>query len=412
MNGVVNPGFETGDLTGWGTEWTDGTVEVTTTAHSGSYGAHLAATENHEADLIQCFIVSGNTFSMWLKGTGASVDLYEVDGEGYQHLYSGSPETWTQITAGTTVIGNYILDIWVTDGDIFVDDVSFDADPLPLVADFDASPLSGIAPLEVMFNNLSTGFVGSFLWERDGSGWVTFSTSSDPHFTFDPGTYSIRLTVSGGGASDIKTRAAYIVATPPAVDFEVPGRACGYSPLTVQFRGSDAGSWEWQYRDPREPKGWTTFSTDQSPSHTFDYGAILSGSGREMIALDIKLVTDFGTKERDGYIIIKPLVRGKAGGYVSRPSWPPTTDWKHPKIDFSGSPLTGSSPLMVTLTAYGQFQSCMWWVSTDGWQFDGIGTTRVITAEFTTGVYTIMLSATKPGFGEIEKVKTAYITVT
>ncbi len=76
------------------------------------------------------------------------------------------------------------------------------------VADFTASPLSGQAPLQVAFSDLSTGELTIWLWDfGDGAS----STQSDPVHTFQgEGTYSVTLTVSGPEGSATLTREDYV----------------------------------------------------------------------------------------------------------------------------------------------------------------------------------------------------------
>lgn len=82
----------------------------------------------------------------------------------------------------------------------------------PPVANFSASPLSGVAPLTVSFTDQSTGEITAWLWDfGDGS----TSTQQNPTHTYDtPGTYTVTLTVTGPGGSDSFSRANYITVNP------------------------------------------------------------------------------------------------------------------------------------------------------------------------------------------------------
>ncbi|MBC7250101.1 MAG: pre-peptidase C-terminal domain-containing protein [Anaerolineae bacterium] len=87
--------------------------------------------------------------------------------------------------------------------------------PLPH-ADFDASPLSGDAPLNVSFHNTSSGDYTSCHWEYgDGSTGTSCSSNHDHTYT-TPGKYTVRLTVTGPGGSDTRTRSDYIDVTASA----------------------------------------------------------------------------------------------------------------------------------------------------------------------------------------------------
>ncbi|MCS6834953.1 MAG: PKD domain-containing protein [Anaerolineae bacterium] len=87
----------------------------------------------------------------------------------------------------------------------------------PPIANFNATPLSGPAPLTVAFSDASTGTITSWFWTFSDGG---SSTQRNPSHTFvNPGTYNVFLTVSGpGGAANvvraITVGAPSITATP------------------------------------------------------------------------------------------------------------------------------------------------------------------------------------------------------
>jgi PKD repeat protein len=85
--------------------------------------------------------------------------------------------------------------------------------PSPPVADFSASPTSGVAPLDVNFSDLSTGNITSWSWNfGDGYG----ATLRNPSHTYEfPGTYTVSLTVSGESGSNAKTKPDYITVNEP-----------------------------------------------------------------------------------------------------------------------------------------------------------------------------------------------------
>jgi PKD repeat protein len=85
--------------------------------------------------------------------------------------------------------------------------------PSPPVADFSASPTSGVAPLDVNFSDQSTGNITSWSWNfGDGYG----ATLRNPSHRYEfPGTYTVSLTVSGESGSDAETKPDYITVTEP-----------------------------------------------------------------------------------------------------------------------------------------------------------------------------------------------------
>lgn len=80
--------------------------------------------------------------------------------------------------------------------------------PAP-VADFEAAPVMGFAPLTVAFTDLSTGNITACAWDfGDGSG----SSESNPiHIFQEPGVFSIRLKVTGPGGSHTEIKDDYVI---------------------------------------------------------------------------------------------------------------------------------------------------------------------------------------------------------
>jgi len=92
-------------------------------------------------------------------------------------------------------------------------------DPSPPVADFSADIRSGAAPLQVQFQNTSSGEIDSWLWEfGDGS----TSTQAQPTHTYmQPGSYQVKLTVAGPQGSDQVTKTDYVQVGENGLQFEV-----------------------------------------------------------------------------------------------------------------------------------------------------------------------------------------------
>src|SRR5207247_9700312 len=82
--------------------------------------------------------------------------------------------------------------------------------PLQPVADFQADPTNGPAPLTVSFINLSQRAT-NYLWDF-GDGSQSGPQSPSKTYT-NAGVYTVTLTVLGAGGSDVRTRPNYIVVT-------------------------------------------------------------------------------------------------------------------------------------------------------------------------------------------------------
>ncbi len=133
------------------------------------------------------------------------------------------------------------------------------------VAAFSGNPLSGTIPLTVNFTDLSSG--GPTVWAWDfGDGGT--STEQNPAHVYDqPGTYTVRLDVTGEGGSDELTRTDYVTVDPPPppeADFS-GSPLSGAAPLTVAFvdlsRG-EVSAWLWEFGDGAS-------SVEQAPIHTY-----------------------------------------------------------------------------------------------------------------------------------------------
>lgn len=107
------------------------------------------------------------------------------------------------------------------------DGVAFDSvtitHPKPPIADFSATPTSGIAPRTVYFTDLSTNTPTSWRWSfGDGA---TLTTRSPSHQYTRTGSYTVSLTATNAYGSNTKTRTSYITITKP-----VSGRMRNVSP--------------------------------------------------------------------------------------------------------------------------------------------------------------------------------------
>ena len=142
--------------------------------------------------------------------------------------------------------------------------------PLP-VANFSASPQSGIAPLTVQFNDLSTGTPTTWSWDFSNDGTIE-STQKNPAYTFQSsGTYTVKLTVSNTRGSS--SREGQISVTPSsAVKLVAMFDADTYSgtaPLTIRFSDRSTGNpdrYAWDFNNDSVIE-----STLMYPSFTYEH---------------------------------------------------------------------------------------------------------------------------------------------
>jgi len=244
----------------------------------------------------------------------------------------------------------------------------------PVSANFSATPTSGVAPLAVIFTNLSTGDWTTASWDfGDGA----TSTDANPSHTYTvAGTYTVTLTVSGLGGSDTEIKTSYItVYTSVFADFSAMP-VSGVAPLSVSFTNLSTGDWttaSWDFGD-----GAT--STLSNPSHTY------STAGTYTVTLTVTGLGGTDTETKVGYITVYTPV----------------------SANFSATPTSGPAPLAVNFT---NLSTGDW--TTASWDF-GDGATSILSNPSHTytvaGTYTVSLTITGSG-GTDTGTKTAYVTV-
>ena len=161
------------------------------------------ATEEQAYGPEQVQATGGDSGSYQWSATGlpTGLSINQTTGE-----VSGTP------AAGTA--GTYTVDVTVDDG-LQTANAQFDlvVNAPPLVADFEATPTSGTAPLDVNFTDLSTpvGGIVSWEWDFDNDGTVDSTVQNPTHTYGAAGWYSVKLTVSDGTGSDTCVKEQYIL---------------------------------------------------------------------------------------------------------------------------------------------------------------------------------------------------------
>ena len=136
------------------------------------------------------------------------------------------------------------------------------------VANFNAIPRNGTAPLTVNFTDLTTNGPTKWNWTF-GDGSTTNSTVMNPVHTYaNMGNYTVSLNATNSAGSNTLTRVGYINVSqaPPAANFSATPRN-GTLPLTVKFTDLSTNtpvSWNWTFGD-----GSTANSTLKNPVHVY-----------------------------------------------------------------------------------------------------------------------------------------------
>lgn len=239
-------------------------------------------------------------------------------------------------------------------------------------ANFVANQVSGVAPLAVTFTNQSSGDFTNSLWNFGDGG--TSSLTNPSHTYSVGGTYTVSLTASGPGGSDVETKVSYItVYTPVSANFTF-NPSSGVAPLSVNFTNSSSGDFtnlSWNFGDGGS-------STVANPAHTF------ATKGTYLVTLTA--TGPGGTSQHSETITVyEPVAAG-----------------------FTATPTSGIAPVSVsfTNTSTGDYSSLLWDFG------DGSTSSEVNPSHeyLTGGTYTVSLTASGPG-GSDSETRAGLITV-
>lgn len=244
----------------------------------------------------------------------------------------------------------------------------------PVQAAFRANVTSGIAPLEVGFSNESLGDYETIAWDFGDS--IGSDLPNPTHIYTTPGLYSVELTVSGLGGSDIETKTGYIVVYAPAAADFLADSLAGIAPHSVQFTDLSTGDYDtlgWEFGD-------SGTSSEENPQHLFTQTGIYT------VSLTVTGNGGTDTETKTDYITIyEPVV-----------------------ADFTADSVAGIAPLTVNFTQMiaGDFDSAAWNFG-DGSTSEEFNPMHEYSSP---GIYNVSLTAYGPG-GTDNETKTGYITV-
>ncbi|GAB6286709.1 MAG: hypothetical protein STSR0009_29120 [Methanoregula sp.] len=216
-NQFINPGFETGDLTGWTTG--AATSVSTTQKHSGNYSVYFpidTPSNDYVTQHIDLTNVMNISFWGYQDGSMDSTTYPQyfytyIDGV---HIQTDScNHTWTHYTVPSSrYTGVHLLQVTFDTHSIgsgaYVDDLTTEITAVTPIANFTASPTTGIAPLAVTFTDASTNTPTSWLWDFGDGSTSLEQNATHTYTTF--GTYTVNLTVTNAAGSNITTKTGYI----------------------------------------------------------------------------------------------------------------------------------------------------------------------------------------------------------
>ncbi|OPX66244.1 MAG: PKD domain protein [Methanoregulaceae archaeon PtaB.Bin056] len=273
-----------------------------------------------------------------------------------------------------------------------IDCINVTQPSVPPVPNFEGTPLSGNAPVNVAFTDTSTGIVTSRWWDFGDGTTVWSNESADIEHTYAfPGTYTVSLTAGNAAGQETSTKPGYIHVLPsgsPPIAFFTMRPMAGVAPLTVSFTDRSMGAplaWMWDFGDG-------TTSTEQSPVHTY------TGTGTYTVTL--KVLNYGGSSSNSAYVWVRtasPVFTpattpsGTASPTVTQTPAAPLVPGRAPISFFMMSKSIGFAPMTVQLTDMSFNAPVSWnWDFGDG----GTSTIRNPSHTYTTpGTYTVTLTA-------------------
>lgn len=246
----------------------------------------------------------------------------------------------------------------------------------PVTANFTGTPTLGATPLVVTFTNSSLHATAR-LWSYGDGLTSTVSSAIHTHTYTNAGVYTVTLSVANPVSSDSLTRTTYITAYNSAQANFVGSPTTGVWPLAVTLTNTSqyANQFVWNYGD-----GITSTITNTTQVHTY------TTPGFYTLSLTATGPYNTQTFTRTNYISV----------------------YNSPVASFSGTPVSGPKPLVVTFTNSSLYATSYQWNYGDG----QTSTTTAVTHTHTftnAGVYTVTLTAANPG-GSDMLIRTAYIT--
>ena len=219
---------------------------------------------------------SGN-ITNWLWNFGDGNSITNNNKGNVTHTYSAAGNYMVTLTVGgpggtnTVTQTNYVS-----------------VSPLPAapVAGFTGTPVSGLAPLPVVFSDSSTGSITNWLWDFGDGNSITNNNNGNVTHTFAAaGNYAVTLTVSGAGGMNTATQINYVnVSSVPVAP--TPGftgtPTNGNAPLQVVFSDASIGSitnWIWNFGDGNSVTNNNNGSVTNTYANVGNYTVTLTVSG-------------------------------------------------------------------------------------------------------------------------------------
>ncbi len=283
-------------------------------------------------------LVSDDGVRLWVDGHLFVDKWWDGRHEEWAEVWLGSGSHRVQLEYYERA-GEAYLHLWADR----ISDSGGDASREP-EADFDADRRSGIAPLEVEFDNDTEGDYDDCKWYfGDGD---TSRDCDDPEHTYrEGGTYTVKLKVWNDDEEDSKEREDYITVYDPVQANFSASRTSGNWPLMVRFTNYSSGDYNqcmWSFGDGTISNACRPGDHEYLTAGTYDVHLAVGGSGGRDV------------ESKYGYIVVTeaPPANQEPTAVISGPTIGLVGD----SLTFDGS---NSSDLDGTIASYN-------WVFGDG----------------------------------------------
>ena len=205
----------------------------------------------------------------------------------------------------------------------------------PPVASFSANPLSGSAPLTVIFSSTSTNTT-THDWDFNGDGVLDASGSSVSYTYNDAGSYTVALTATGPNGVDTLTRTNYVTVSPsPPLALFSANTTTGKKDLRVEFTNESIrySSSSWNFGDGNT-------SSDTNPIHTY------TTSGTFDVSLSVTGDAGTDTFTSPGLVIVEDV---QTPAFVFDPKYLEVSSGSSFSLDVKVLGVTGLAAAQVTI---------------------------------------------------------------
>ena len=206
----------------------------------------------------------------------------------------------------------------------------------PPVASFSANPLSGSAPLTVIFVSTSINTT-THDWDFNGDGVLDASGTSVSYTYNDAGSYTVSLTATGPNGVDTLTRTNYVTVSPspPVALFSAANTTTGKKDLRVEFTNESIrySSSSWNFGDGNT-------SSDTNPIHTY------TTSGTFDVSLSVTGDAGTDTFTSPGLVIVEDV---QTPAFVFDPKYLEVSSGSSFSLDVKVLGVTGLAAAQVTI---------------------------------------------------------------